>query len=533
MPAVRRLARCLVFVALIVACAGAGSCSLVVGEEPLSVVEVAGPPVQPLVLEGNGRLRDAFVLLGVDGAPWLAVAQTYQNFDLEVRAGYIVSRLRPPFTAEKVLGLSAVFPPVPARAYCTIDGPDLTGGIPVSMRRPGDPEVHTVVVPPKPTVLCGQRTMVAFAQNRANRVFELVRRQASGKVIKRTLPWPQDANPDWDQGPRAFDDNEEILIITDAEYRTHLRYLDSGEDYDLGLLFWGEGALGYFVFIDADGALHAFSIAERKRVSLGYRLSSEGNIIGLDAAHESVLTCDWDGLRSLSLRPHRPGLAEMRLLDPRPCSSTSSTLVRRSGAVQYDGEDGMHSAPLDGSAPARTIWQGVEGVQLLSVCGDGSVAYSLDPKERYGLNVGDGWIGSSRFMERGRDARFSPDCSRIRFKERAANLRRLGELRSLTLQTRAARFLARNVGFYAELPDGRLLATDNLAVIGSHNRLVLIDEDAGTSRTLMTGPTAVTGALPLGSLLSDAAARNEVILEVDTPELRGPRRLVLLTLPPG
>lgn len=514
------------------ACAGAPACSIVVGEEPLAVREVEGPPVRPLVLEGNGRLRDAYLLQAPDGAPWLAVAQTYQNFDLEVRAGYIVSRLRPPFVSEKVLGQAAVFPTLPARSYCTIDSPDLTGGIPVSLRRPGDPEVHTVVVPPKPVVLCGQRTMVAFAQNRANRVFDLVRRQAGGKVIRRTLPWPQDANPDWDQGPRAFDDAEEVLIITDAEYRTHLRYLDSGEDYDLGLLFWGEGALGTFVFIDADGALHAFSIAERKRVSLGYRLSSEGNVIGLDVAHEAILTCDWDGLHSLPLRPRHPGIAEARLLDPAPCVSSTSTLVRRSGAIQYDGDDGIRSVPLDGSAPARTVWQGLDNVQLLSLCGDGSVAYSLDPKERYGLNAGDGWIGSFRFMERGRDARFSPDCRRIHFKERAANLRRLGELRSTTLADRSTRFLARNVGFYAELPDRRLLATDNLAVIGSHNRLVLLDEDAGTSRTLMTGPTAVTGVLPLGAMLGDAAVQDDVVLEVDTPELRGPRRLVLITVPP-
>jgi hypothetical protein len=522
------------------------ACSIVVGEEPLSVSQVPGPAATPLVLEGTGRLRDARLLLADDGAPWLALPQTYPTYQGEILVGLNISRLRAPFHIQKLFISGVVYPSTgiapgpglvqPARAFCVVEPPmtEDKGLSRVSMRQPGDPEPHSVTIAPKPVVLCGQRTMVAFSMSRGNKSFELLRRDAQGKITRKTLPWPVDANPEWEQGPRGFDENEEVLVLVDAEYRTHLRYLDSGEDHDLGVIFWGEGALGTFVYIDIDGVVHAFSIPERRGRALGYRLSSEGNIVGLDATRESILTCDWDGLRSLSLRPRRPGPSESRVLDAEPCIAPGSTLARRSGWIQYEGR-GTRSVPLDGSAPARTIWSNVEGAQLLATCSDGTVAYSLDPKERYGVGVGDGWIGRWRFMERGRDARFSlatGGCSRIRFKEHSANLRRLGELRSVSLADRSSRFLARNVGFYAELPDGRLLVADDLAVIGSHNRLVVIDEDRGTSRTLLSGPTAVTASLPLASVLPPEAAQGEVLLEVDTPELRGPRRIILVKVPP-
>lgn len=524
---------------------GLSACSIVVGEELLAVDEVPGPTVSPVMLEGTGRLRDAHLLLAADGVPWFAMPQTYPTHDGEISIGLNVSRLRPPYRTEKLPIVSAVYPitgtaaapgqPPPARTFCTIDLPQPENGnlSSVSMRRPGDPEVHSIIVgpKPKPLVICGQRTMVVFTQSRSNKTYEVLRRGANGRVVRNSVPWPLDANPEWDQGPRAFDEAEEVLIIVDAEYRTHLRFLDTNEDYDLGMVFWGEGALGYFIYIDIDGVVNTFSLPERRARSLGYRLSSQGNIVGLDPARESVLTCDWDGLRSLSLRPRTPVGSESRVLDSEPCISAGSTLIRRTGFIQYDGE-GTRSVPLDGSGPARTIWRAVEGAQLLALCPSGTVAYSLDPRERYGVGVGDGWIGSWRFMERGRDARFSLDCSRVRFKEHSANLRRLGELRSTSLRDHTSRFLARNVGFYAELPDGRLLVADDLAVIGSQNRLVVIDEERGTSRTLISGPAAVTAALPLAAQLPADVARGDVLLEVDTPELRGPRRTMLLAVPP-
>lgn len=524
---------------------GLSSCSIVIGEEPLAVSEVPGPIVNPVMLEGTGRLRDAHLLLGPDGAPWLAMPQTLPTYDGELSVGLNVSRLRPPYRTEKLPILGTFYPttgtavapglPPPARTFCTIDMPQAENGnlSSVSMRRPGDPEVHSVITgpKPKPIVICGQRTMVVFSQSRGNKTYEVLRRGASGRVVRNSVPWPLDANPEWDQGPRGFDESEEVLIVVDAEYRTHLRYLDTNEDYDLGLVFWGEGALGYFIYIDIDGIVHTFSLPERRFRSLGYRLSSNGNIVGLEPGRESILTCDWDGLRSLSLRPRSSAGNESRVLDAEPCVSIGSTLTRRTGFLQYEG-NGTRSVPLDGTGPARTIWSAIEGTQLLSLCPNGTVAYSLDPRERYGVGVGDGWIGAWRFMERGRDARFSLDCARVRFKEHSANLRRLGELRSTSVRDHTSRFLARNVGFYAELPDGRLLVTDDLAVIGSQNRMVVLDEERGTSKALLTGPAAVTAALPLATQLPADTAGGDVLLEVDTPELRGPRRTMLLTVPP-
>jgi hypothetical protein len=172
------------------------------------------------------------------------------------------------------------------------------------------------------------------------------------------------------------------------------------------------------------------------------------------------------------------------------------------------------------------------------MCEDRAVAYSLDPVDRYGPTVSDGWFGGHRFMERGREVRFSPSCDRAYFKEYAADVRKLGELDSVAVPAEdgtdsapaelPSRRLGHNVGFNRVAPDGRVLAAVDLSVVGPENRLVLIDDERGTAQALLYSINDVTGALFVDSLLPD---RHELVLEVRESEVGRQSGLLLLTLP--
>ena len=138
-------------------------------------------------------------------------------------------------------------------------------------------------------------------------------------------------------------------------------------------------------------------------------------------------------------------------------------------------------------------------------------------------------------MERGRDVRFSPDCHHVYYKENAATLRRLGQLRSFDRRepdaTAAITRLADNVGYYNVLGDGRLIANDNLATVGDHNRISLIDPERLTTQSLLTGPVALLSLLQVSRMIPNYPP-DQVLLEVDNAEITGPRKMMLVTTPP-
>ena len=133
------------------------------------------------------------------------------------------------------------------------------------------------------------------------------------------------------------------------------------------------------------------------------------------------------------------------------------------------------------------------------------------------------------------DVRFAPDCHHVYYKENAATLRRLGQLRRFDRREPDASLamtrLADNVGFYSVLADGRLIANDNLATIGTHNRVSLIDPERLTAQTLLAGELAVLSLLQVSRTIQSYPP-DQVLLEVDNAEITGPRKMMLVTIPP-
>ena len=509
--------------------AGSG-CSEVLDPDVLDVRLLAEPPLLTTPAYVKGSLKETLFMQERDGTPWAAV---------KLGEGKVVAmqKLAPPFTQLALPVEHVMFPAAPAQALCAVTKEPRDNRFAVSLLGPGEASGPQVLLSTKPVIVCGQRTLVAYPSDLAPTHLDVLRRLPSGEVVQLWLPWPPGANPDWDQGPRGLDEDERVLVTIDGDYHTRLYYLDTMEIVDLGPVYLGAPVAGYFIYIDFDGFLHAFALNEQRTLHLGFRLSPDGQLLGVDVDHLAVLTCDWDGVRAVAIRPARREtkvVATQRVLDPAPCHAEYSVLNPHTGVLVYNRGEEQWAAPLDGSSPPRALTRPA-GQQIFAICQAREVAYSLDSPERFGKGIGDGWVGGFRFMERGREARFSPDCLHLYFKEFAADLRRLGELRSLTRQpsqdfSTAVRLrLARNVGFYQELPDGRLLAAENLAVIGAQNRVSLIDGAARTSRVLLQGVGAVTGALPLGAYFP---GRHELLLEVDTPELDNDKYLLYVPVPP-
>jgi hypothetical protein len=309
---------------------------------------------------------------------------------------------------------------------------------------------------------------------------------------------------------------------------------------------------GRFIYIDLDGYLYVYHLAEKVRQPIGFRLGPSGQLSGFAAARNEIVTCDWDGLRAVTLpRPGEtpPVIAPQRVLDKTPCSTSASQLTPLTSLILYTptveppGSE-LRSVRLDSPAPPKVLVRepSGSGPRILGICQDRAVPYTRDPPDRYGPSVNDGWLGSYRFMERGREVRFPPDCSRVFFKEHAANFRRLGELRAAPVPADGnsdldglppQKRLARNVGFNRVAPDGRVLALTELGVIGPQNRLAIIDDKPeaprGLVRPLLHSINAVTGALFVGSYIF---GRREVVLEVKDTDPGRQSGLLIVTLPP-
>src|SRR5262249_23953729 len=99
---------------------------------------------------------------------------------------------------------------------------------------------------------------------------------------------------------------------------------------------------------------------------------------------------------------------------------------------------------------------------------------------------GDGWIADWRFSEKAYEISFSADCRRVRWKEQADSAG-VGVLLSATIPNGVPLRLGRNVGTFAEQPDGRLLVHSNLVGLPEAERLLLVDEDAKVAHWLLDG----------------------------------------------
>lgn len=529
------------------------SCAFRFGEDKLDIIETGTP------LDARGQpflpwlLRDVHLAVGKEGAPWLAaVAKPESPYAdssdssqlikgaLKLYRISVPASLEPEFVSPEQ---TSFFPPPPSQSICAYR-PDGRSSFFVSIRRPDEPS--TIEFPTgdalPPDLFCGQRTLAFFAAT-LEKPIDIVRRQSDGSLWHTQMPWPLGARRELGQGPTGFDDREEVLFAVDGNYRTIAYYLDSLEQVDLGVLYWGQSRNGRFISLDLDGNMQVFFIPERLRQPVGFRLGPEGRILGIDEARAEILTCDFDGLRAVALpQPGQPSprIAPQRILDAAPCAANSLQLPALTSVLLYSpatdppGKE-LRAVRLDQpELGPRSLFR-APGERILGICQDRAVAYSLDPVDRYGPSVSDGWFASQRFMERGREVRFSPECRRVYFKEYAANVRKLGELRSMALLPDGTADLVslsrllRNVGFYRVLKDGRLLAAANLGVVGIENRLFLLDEKTGEAQALFHSINAVTGMLPLDAFLP---GRDELILEVKDSEPGRQSGLLVLRLPP-
>ncbi len=270
---------------------------------------------------------------------------------------------------------------------------------------------------------------------------------------------------------------------------------DSMQPLGPGLLITTDGDT--IVIRAPDGTTTAYSTRDTSQVALGTR---PPNLL-IDNQRKALLTIGQDGFRSVPL----DGGADLVLdpigfdrttlsLEPQPGFRDRTTSLWPTAATSiqwalafYARSDGLWRVPLDGSAPASLVEPGA--ARLVSIGPRGEIVFSHDPATRYAGGAGDGWLGDTRLMQRGRLGTFSGDGTRFRFLENAATLGTYGDLTSVPVSGGAALTLGINVHFYDELPDGRVLAVENYVYAGNWNRLVVIDEAAGTKHWVVPSTT--------------------------------------------
>lgn len=216
-----------------------------------------------------------------------------------------------------------------------------------------------------------------------------------------------------------------------------------------------------------DGTTTAWSTLDGSQVALGNRPVD----FFIDDARNALVTLGDEGLVSVPL----DGSAQHLLT---PAKIDLDTFSRVDDFVYYADANGLWQVPLDGSSAAKLIQAG--GARLWSRGPNGEITYSKDPRNKYAGNAGDGWLGDWRFMERGRQMRWSSDGARIHFLEHSATVGTYGDLTSVSVPMGAPRTLAINAHVWDELPDHRIVTVENAVYSGNWNRLVVIDEAAST-----------------------------------------------------
>lgn len=549
-------------------------CALRDGGEVLDI-DIDGSPVDAATLPFiPGVLKSSWLMQDAAGDPWLAVSipddiltpTTGERSLTNVDGPLHMYQLSPPYDHYRLDVDSTILPRAPAQSLCSYRL-DKEGSWWLSLLQPGSRESTRFEAGPiQPRILCGQRSLAYWQDGSDNLFVYVLRRRPDGSVVRLDLPWPREANPKGQQGPLSFDDREGALFVIDGNYHRQVYYLDTGEIVDLGAMDWSAGADRYYIGIDFDGALIVYNLDTRRQQPIGYRVSPAGTLLGIDVEHREIITCDWDGVRAVALPTDgqpSPVVAPQRVLDASPCQNRlTRTLPRVSGVLRYIPDNTYNIAalgyeeravPLDGSLPPRimarippdTGTDDGEGessemmsppelkIRLLQICQNRATVTTTTPAGMYGLGVSDGWLNGQRFMERGRDVLFSADCGTLYFKEHTANVRKLGTLHSLPVPADPSDStplptplrLSFNVGVIRLLADGRLLASTDLAVLGSQNRLIAIDVAARRGRALAWGVNAVTNAWPLGFYYP---GRSEVLVEVKDGSTGGLHGMFLL-----
>jgi hypothetical protein len=416
------------------------------------------PPDLPLVGEpvdlsrlpklNVGPARDVSVLRDAGGQPWAVITEAATTDltvpPLSLRDTIRMVRLSPPAAApaEEVLqarvsavGNRSVFilePPVPPRVG---ELPDLMAPTTLLVARPGGGRSGPFMLPSGSPILSASGNDAAclyIAQRPDARSMYLLRSDGS---YRRELPLPAGADP------------------TKVLEKARLSLLDDGSA---------------LLVQDAMDQVTLYGTQSETQVALGKQPRS----FLFDREQRALLVCSDTGVVRVPL----DGSAATRL-DSAPCSADILRLDGRlrGDSLLFKSGDTLRQVPQLGGAPAVEVLAAPVG-QLLALGPMGDLLYSRDPPLRYGAGIGDGWLGTTRIMERGRRPSWSGDGRRVRWLEGAARSDNTGELTSIELGTGAALTLARNTRTFSELSDGRVVAISNAAQRGPHNRLVIIDE---------------------------------------------------------
>ncbi len=218
----------------------------------------------------------------------------------------------------------------------------------------------------------------------------------------------------------------------------------------------------------------------------------------LDDDRDQIVTAGDDGLRAVPWDGRAEKLLWAGAVDPAAVRTSDD------GTAWFGVDGGLWRVPLDGSAPA-TLAQ-ANAARLLALGPNGEIAYSRDPADRYAGGAGDGWLGDWSYMGRGRLLRWSGDGKRLRFLEHAATIGVFGDLTSVTVPGGAPTVLGINVHMYAETDDGRVLAVENRVYAGAWNRLVVIDEAAGTKKWVVPSATEFLLVPDRGEVIADVVS---------------------------
>lgn len=399
-----------------------------------------------------GPARDVFILRDDGSQPWAVIIEAATT-DITVppltqRDTVRLVRLAPPagsaaMEEHKALVVASLYrsvalldPPVPPMLG---QPPDLTAPTILNIVRPGGARSGPFMLPSGSPVLVPSARDGAFlyiAQRPDAKLMYLMRTDGS---YHRDLPLPKGVEP------------------TKALDKMRLQFLD-----DTTLLVQ-----------DPMDEITLYSSTSESTVTLG----KHPRAFILDRQQTALLTCSDDGVRRVPLDGSAASTLETATCDPEILRLDGRT---RGDTLLYRSNGALREVPQAGGVPPRVVLP--EIAQLHAVGPKGELLYSLDPTLRYGAGIGDGWIDGTRIMERGRRPAWSANGGRLRWLEAAARSDNTGDLTSIDLGTRATLTLGRNVRSFVEIADGRVLAIANAAQRGTHNRLVVIDEERQQAR---------------------------------------------------
>lgn len=446
----RSILRC----GLLVVAAGLAACSYTFdGAAPgIPLVGEEIPPTAFPKLNPDGvPINDVYVMPGADGVSWavlvtapvLAIPPPPILGKLPALAWLVRldgNEVRDAVRADQIL--------VGNRQLYLLDTP-LQEGAPMKLRlrRPGDDGVgRELMMPTGGAVIQASPKDEAFvyiASREDTRTMRLLRSDGS---FERELPLPEgvEAARLFEKFKLFFNHNGELLITQEPDGKLIAHDTRSEHDKLLGVsdpdLVWG-------------------------------------------GSREAIISCGAQGLRRFPLDGSGP-----LLLDGSPCQADLLRTVDE--RVLYRRDDALYAVPERGGSPLKLRDAPIG--QILAVGPNLSILYSRDPALRYGAGIGDGYLGDALQFERGRRPAWSTDGTRLRWLGEAARSDGGGEFTSKLLQGGEPILLAHNVRQFLEVAPGRVLAISNAAGRGLYNRLILVDEQAGEARWVVSSARAFT-----------------------------------------